>query len=224
MRDRNVKAVVWLLPLVFIFLLSGCQHVKEIPEEIPEQLPNPVRDFTEKDNYLVGLNWYKQWNYQIAAKFWKPLAQEGDCDAQYALGLLYFEGLGVAQSYEKAVALWASSADQGQAQAQLSLGIVYSRSSLPYTSLDCKSGCGEERDLLKAYKWFGIASEIGSPREKQLSQDSLNKIIPDMTPEEIQEGDALVENWKPNPIRCDTRGYFIVAPELKDQALPHIKF
>jgi hypothetical protein len=211
-RDRNIKSVVGLLTLVFVVLFSGCQQVKEIPEEIPEQLPNPVRDFTEKDDYLVGLNWYKQWNYQIAAKFWKPLAQGGDCDAQYALGLLYFDGLGVGQSYEKAIELWTRSSDQGQAQAQISLGIVYSRTSLPYTSLDCKSGCGRERDLLMAYKWFGIASEIGSPHEKRIAGESLNKIVPEMTPEEIKEGEALVSAWKPDPARCDTRGYFIVGP------------
>ncbi|MEW6146290.1 MAG: tetratricopeptide repeat protein [Thermodesulfobacteriota bacterium] len=212
MRERNIKSAVRLLTFALVFLLPGCQQVKEIPDEIPEQLPNPVRDFTEKDNYLVGLNWYKQWNYQIAAKFWKPLSLEGDCDAQYALGLLYFEGLGVGHSYEKAIGLWTRSADQGQAQAQISLGVVYSRSRLQYTSLDCKSGCGQERDLIKAYKWFGIASEIGSPHEKRIAEDSLNNIMHEMTPEEIQEGEALVSAWKPDPARCDTRGYFIVGP------------
>lgn len=212
MREGISKSVVVLLTIVSVVLMSGCQQVKEIPDEIPEQLPNPVRDFTEKDNYIIGLNWYKQWNYGIAAKYWKPLALEGDCDAQYALGLLYFDGLGVGRSYERAVDLWTSASDQGQAQAQISLGIVYSRSSLPYTSLDCKSGCGQERDLLKAYKWFGIASKIGSPREQRIAQDSLNKIAPEMAPEEVREGEALVGAWKPDPVRCDTRGYFIVNP------------
>ncbi|MGH7891340.1 MAG: tetratricopeptide repeat protein, partial [Thermodesulfobacteriota bacterium] len=98
------------------------------------------------------------------------------------LGLLYFEGLGVGQSYERAIDLWTRSADQGQAQAQISLGIVYSRLSLPYTSLDCKRGCGQEKDPLTAYRWFGIASEIGLPREMKVAQDSLKKIVPEMTP------------------------------------------
>ncbi len=212
MRRRNINAITYLLTAAFVILFLGCQQIKEIPDGIPEQLPNPVRDFTEKDNYLIGLSWYKQWNYQIAAKFWKPLAQEGDCDAQYALGLLYFEGLGVGQSYERAIGLWTRSADQGQAQAQISLGVVYSRLSLPYTSLDCKSGCGQEKDLIAAYRWFGIASEIGSPHEVTVAQDSLKKIVPEMTPEEIREGDALIDSWKPEPARCAPRGYFIVAP------------
>jgi hypothetical protein len=211
-RSGNINNIFCLLASAIVIFFVSCQQVKEIPEEIPDQLPNPVRDFTAKDDYLIGLNWYRQWNYQIAAKFWKPLAQEGDCDAQYALGLLYFEGLGVSQSYDKAIDLWTRSADQGQAQAQISLGIVYSKSSLPYTSLDCKGGCGREMDLIEAYRWFGIASEIGSPREMQIAQDSLKKMVPEMTPEQVKEGDALVDSWKPDPVRCDTRGYFIVAP------------
>jgi hypothetical protein len=211
-RERNIKSFIGLLALVFVTLFTGCQQVKEIPEEIPEQLPNPVRDFTEKDDYIIGLNWYKQWNYGIAAKYWKPLAAEGDCDALYALGLLYFEGLGVGRSYDKAIELWTRSAGQGQAQAQISLGVVYARLDLPYTSLDCTRGCGTEKELPEAYKWFCIARQIGSPREKQIAEDSLNKITPDMTPEEVGQGDSLVSSWKPDPSRCDTRGYFIVAP------------
>lgn len=211
-RTRKNSPVTCLLSTAVVLLILGCQQIKDIPDEIPEQLPNPVRDFTEKDDYLIGLNWYKQWNYQIAAKYWKPLAQKSDCDAEYALGLLYFEGLGVGQSYDKAVGLWTRSAEQGQAQAQISLGVVFSGSRLPYTSLDCKSGCGQEKDLLNAYKWFGIAGEIGSPHEMKIAQDSLNKIVTDMTPEEIRQGDALIDAWKPAPARCDTRGYFIVAP------------
>jgi hypothetical protein len=93
-----------------------------------------------------------------------------------------------------------------------SLGFIYSRLSLPYTSLDCKRGCGQEKNPLTAYRWFGIASEIGSPHEMKVAQDSLKKIVPEMTPEEIKKGDALIDAWKPAPARCDTRGYFIVAP------------
>ena len=212
LRRIRINKIVYLLALAIVIFFFSCQQVKEIPDEIPDQLPNPVKDFTEKDDYIVGINWYKQWNYQIAAKFWKPLAKEGDCDAQYALGLLYFEGLGVGQSYDKAIDLWTRSADQGQAQAQISLGIVYSRSSLPYTSLDCRRGCGQGKDPLKAYRWFGIAGEIGSPHEMQVAQDSLKKIVVEMTPEQIKEGDVLVDSWKPDPTRCDTRGIFIVAP------------
>ncbi|HVY55152.1 MAG TPA: tetratricopeptide repeat protein [Thermodesulfobacteriota bacterium] len=211
MRDRNNIALLGLV-ITVVVLFTACQQVKEIPDEIPGQLPNPVKDFTEKDNYIIGLNWYKQWNYGIAAKYWKPLAAEGDCDACYALGLLYFEGLGVGQSYEKALKLWTRSGAQGQGQAQISLGVVYARLDLPYTSLDCRNGCGAGIDLTEAYKWFGIAREVGSPREKQIAEDSLKKIVPQMTPEEIREGDSRVEAWKPDPARCDTRGYFIVAP------------
>lgn len=208
--QKNIVTAVIALSL--LCLSSGCQQVKEIPKEIPGQLPNPVRDFTEKDKFMIGLSWYKQRNYDIAAKFWGPLAEDGDCDAQYAMGLLYFEGVGVGKSYGDAVELWTKSAGQGQAQAQTSLGVVYSRISIPYPSLDCRRGCGEEKNLVAAYKWFGIAAEIGSPQEIRIARDSLNRIIPDMTSEQISEGDALIDAWKPNPLRCEPRGLYIVAP------------
>lgn len=205
------KTFICTTLLVLIFS-TGCQQVKEIPEEIPEQLPNPVRDFTQNDRYIIGLNWYRQGNYDIAAKFWKPLAAEGDCDAQYAMGLLYFEGLGVSKSYGKAVDLWENSAEQGQAQAQISLGVVYARTSMPYTTLDCKSGCGEEKNLVTAYKWFGIAREIGSPHEMKVAIDALSRIIPEMKPDEVARGDELVSVWKPDPVNCEPRGMYIVGP------------
>lgn len=211
--EKVSKSGTNIVLLFAILILSlGCQQVKDIPDEIPGQLPNPVKDFTEKDNYIIGLNWYLQQNYQIAAKFWEPFAEEGDCDARYAMGLLYFDGLGVGQSYENAIRLWSESADQGQAQAQISLGVVYSRTSLPYTSLDCKKGCGQDKNLLKAYIWFGVAHEVGSPHEKKVAEESLNRIVPEMTPEQIREGDSLVEAWKPSPSLCETRGFYIVAP------------
>lgn len=205
---RSLKLFLFAAGLMVFF--PGCQQVKEIPEEIPDQLPNPVRDFTQKDKYMIGLNWFRQRNFQIAAKFWKPLAAEGDCDAQYAMGLLYFDGLGVRGNYDGAFDLWSKSANQGQAQAQISLGVMYARIAIPYTTLDCKRGCDVEEDLIAAYKWFGIAVEIGAPQEQQMAQDSINRIMPHMSAEQVEEGDSLVKSWKPEPAQCDPRGVFIL--------------
>ncbi len=211
--SRSSKnAISVFLVLFSLIICTGCQQVRDIPEEIPEQLPNPVRDFTQKDRYLIGLSWYRQRNYDIAAKFWKPLSTEGDCDAEYAMGLLYFEGLGVGKSFGRAIDLWKRSAEQGQAQAQISLGVVFARISIPYTALDCKNGCGEDKKLAVAYKWFGIASEIGSPHEMKVATDSLSQILPEMTPDEIARGEEMVKAWKPVPVNCQPRGIYLVEP------------
>ena len=104
--------------VIYIILVAGCAQVEQIPEQVPKELPNPVSDFTQKDKYMIGLRWYQQGNLDIAVKFWRPLAESGDCDAQYSMGLLYYRGAGVRKSYNRAVELWTGAAEQGQAQAQ----------------------------------------------------------------------------------------------------------
>ena len=49
-----------------------------------------------------GMEAFKRKDYKIAFEKWKPLAEEGHDDAQYKIGKLYREGLGVSQDYVKA--------------------------------------------------------------------------------------------------------------------------
>jgi uncharacterized protein len=49
-----------------------------------------------------GMDAFKRKDYKVAFKKWKPLAEEGHDDAQYKIGKLYREGLGVGQDYVKA--------------------------------------------------------------------------------------------------------------------------
>jgi len=49
-----------------------------------------------------GMEAFKRKDYKIAFDKWKPLAEQGHDDAQYKLGKLYREGLGVAQDYVEA--------------------------------------------------------------------------------------------------------------------------
>lgn len=202
-----VRASKMFIASLLLTAAWGCQQVQQ---DIPEQLPNPVRDFSRKDRYMIGLGWYKQQNYEIAAKFWKPLAAEGDCDAEYAMGLLYLAGLGVWRNYDDAFALWQRSANQGQAQAQISLAIMYAHDSVPYTTIDCRKGCGVERNLVEAYKWLSVALEVGAPSEQEMAANYLTRISPLMTPEQMTEGESLAKAWKPDPAKCSPRGVFLV--------------
>jgi len=49
-----------------------------------------------------GMEAFKRKDYKIALDKWKPLAEQGHDDAQYKLGKLYREGLGVEQNYIEA--------------------------------------------------------------------------------------------------------------------------
>lgn len=208
--SRFITLTVFLC--FFAAAIAGCAQVGEIPKQISKELPNPVSDFTEKDRYVVGLRWYQEGSFDIAGKFWKLLAEDGDCDAQYSMGLLYYEGAGAGKSYGSAVELWTGAARQGHVQAQIALGAVYSHIRIPYTALNCKKGCGGEKDLIGGYKWFGLASKLGSPREVRIAERSINRIGAEMTLAQIGEAKSKIEDWKPIPSQCKPRGIYIVTP------------
>jgi TPR repeat protein len=205
---RNNKFVI--LGLLILVLGVSCQQAKEIPNQLGEDIPNPVSDFTQKDRYKLGLRWYQQGQYDIAKKMWKPLAENGDCDAEYALGLLYFNGLSVRKNRDTAIEWWSRAAEQAQPQALNSLGVVYSCERVPYTTLDCKKGCGEAKNLQEAYKWFGLAVEYGPQREIKFAQKSLDRISSQMTETQINEAKIKIDGWEPKPSKCKSRNLFIV--------------
>ncbi len=203
--------VLFIASLLIITLCIACQKTKEIPGQLAEDVPNPVSDFTEKDRYKLGLRWYQQGEYNIAKKMWLPLARSGDCDAEYAIGLLYFDGLGVRKNRETALKWWRRAADQAQPQALNTMGVVYAYRSVPYTRLNCKKGCGEPKNLVEAYKWFGLAERYGPPREVGFAQKSMNRISIDMSYKELDKAKILIGDWKPEPSECKSRDLIIVS-------------
>jgi TPR repeat protein len=53
---------------------------------------------------------------------WRPLAEQGDADAQYRLGVLYANGYGVPKDYVQARQWYEKAAAQGNTIAQYNLG------------------------------------------------------------------------------------------------------
>lgn len=63
--------------------------------------------------------------YAEAVRTLDPLAKAGDADAQYHLGVLYYNGMGVPEDEKKAVQLLTSSAQKGNVDAMYQLGNAY---------------------------------------------------------------------------------------------------
>jgi TPR repeat protein len=55
----------------------------------------------------------------------KKLAEQGNADAQYVLGLMYDAGRGTPKDERQAVTWYRKAAEQGYASAQLNLGLMY---------------------------------------------------------------------------------------------------
>jgi TPR repeat protein len=96
-----------------------------------------------------GYQSYLKGDYRAAYVEWLPLAQLGDVEAQYNLGVLYDEGAGIEQDLAAAASWYRKAAEQGFVDAQANLGMLY------------YNGLGVPRDLAEAARWFARAAEQG---------------------------------------------------------------
>lgn len=110
----------------------------------------PVQQFQQ------GLTAYEQSDYQTAFKLWLPLAEQGNADAQFNLGLIYYNGRGVKQDDFEAVKWFRKAAEQGDETAQFNLGVMYGK------------GRGVKQDDVEAMKWFRKAAEQGNAHAQAL--------------------------------------------------------
>src|SRR5512141_173300 len=92
---------------------------------------------------------YERGDYKTAYRLFKPLAEQGNADAQYNLGIMYDHGQGVPQAYTKAVRWYRKAAEKGLAQAQFNLGWAYGK------------GQGIAQDYAEAVRWYRKAAEKG---------------------------------------------------------------
>ena len=112
---------------------------------------NANADFDE------GLVAYKKGDYATALREWQPLAEQGDANAQFNLGALYYAERGVPQDYKTAAQWFRRAAEQGRADAQAILGGMY------------ELGEGVPQDYVHAHMWVDIAAAGGDKIEKEMT-------------------------------------------------------
>ena len=103
-------------------------------------------------DFQKGLDAANAGDYATALAEWTPLAEAGDADAQYNLGIMYDNGRGVPQDDAEAVKWFRIAAEAGYVDAQYNLGVMYD------------NGEGVLQDDAEAVKWYRLAAEAGYPR------------------------------------------------------------
>mgnify|MGYP006132023767 CR=1 FL=1 len=122
-----------------------------------------------------GLDAYANGDYAAAMREWKPLAEQGDTEAQSQLGQMYANGKGVVQDYKMAVKWFKKAAEQGHTSAQNSLGFMYDK------------GQGVLQDYTRAHMWFNI---VASSRRKQAAKNR-DKVAKKMSSSQIEKAQDL---------------------------------
>ena len=163
-------------------------------------------------------------DYATALRLLRPLAEEGEVNAQSFLGAAYAMGWGVPKDYAEAIKWQRLAAEQGDAGAQSRLGLMYEggwgvrkdyaeaikwyrlaaeQGYAPAQSdlgLSYKHGRGVPQDYVQAHMWFNLAASRAPASEagvRDMAIKGRDIVASKMTPEQIAEAQKLAREWKP---------------------------
>ena len=103
---------------------------------------------TKDQQYNDSVVAYNSGNYEEAIVIWRNLADDNYHNAQYSLGVAYFNGEGVAQDLKKAIDWFELAAIGGNVQAMFNMGSAYYQ------------GNGTNQDYTKAVEWWQKAAAL----------------------------------------------------------------
>jgi GAF domain/Sel1 repeat/PilZ domain len=114
-----------------------------------------------------------------SAEALRKLADAGDADAEWRMGVRYHIGAGVPQDDKQAVQWFLRAAERGHIGAQATLGAYY------------WAGRGVPQDLSRAYFWSALALAQGD----QHSESRLEGLASQMTPTQVAAARQQAEVW-----------------------------
>jgi TPR repeat protein len=173
-----------------------------------------------------GMEAYLRGDFPTALRTWRPLAKSGNVKAQFNVGLMYENGMGVPQDDAEAVKWYRRAAEQGLAEAQTNLGSMYetgkgvpqddaeavkwyrraAEQGLAEAQADLglryANGKGVTQDVVLAHMWLNIASARGD----KMSAEHRDRLTKRMNRKEVARAQELAREWTPkSPATARTR-------------------
>jgi len=166
-------------------------------------------------DFQKGWDAYNSADYATALTEWQDLADSGDVNASYGMGLLYGNGFGVDMNDELALKYYGLAAEKGHAEAQFNLAVMHQNgwgvpqsdeTANKWYALAAEQGITaaqialgrfyaldflDSYDPVTAFMWFSIAEKLGDV-------DAFGKrefISTRMTPEQLAEADTRISSW-----------------------------
>lgn len=168
-----------------------------------------------------GTEAYQGGDYETALTVWQTLADRGDVQAQYNLGLMYNNGRGVEQDYSQAAEWFRKAAEQGFMRTQFMLGNMYAKgrgvvqddaqaaiwfrkaaeqgnTTAQYTiGTMYAAGRGVQQDKVQALFWLDLsASGMSQGSGRDRASKARDAVAAEMTPAELAEAGELAKAWK----------------------------
>ncbi len=139
-----------------------------------------------------ALDAYDSGDYATALRLWRPLAEQGNADAQTRLGVMYENGQGVPEDYARAVKWYRLAAHQGNGTALLNLGAMYAH------------GRGVPQAYVQAHICFNLsASRLPPGKDRDKAVQDRDAVAEHMTRAQIAEAQKLARKWKPRGERAE---------------------
>ncbi|HLG89244.1 MAG TPA: tetratricopeptide repeat protein [Alphaproteobacteria bacterium] len=165
---------------------GGAPH-QSLPSAQPEtrsrQSVNPFGELSPGD--LAAQDALNRGDWVGAVRLWRPLAERGDVNAEYNLGVMYDQGHGVGMNKAEAARWYLKAAERGMSPAMLNLGNIIVLSSRG------------PADMVSAYKWFLVAARDNDPGVRANAQHNLGLVAPLMLRSQIARAEAQAQSWSP---------------------------
>jgi TPR repeat protein len=171
--------------------------------------------FAWAGDFTKGWKAYSATDYETAIAEWQPLADAGDAEGCFGMGLLYGNGFGVDMNDELALKYYGIAAEKGHAEAQYNLGVMHQNGwgvpideeeGIKWYRLAAEQGIvgaqlalgrvyaldfSDRYDPVVAHKWFSIAMKLGDIDAKS----KVEFLETRMSPEQIAESNNRIAEW-----------------------------
>jgi TPR repeat protein len=134
------------------------------------------------DDYGKAIKAYKKGEYEAALSFFMPSAKHGDPYSQFAIAVMYDDGVGKPQNFDRALEWYRRAAEGGLVDAQYMVGRFYGR------------GRGMPQNPDRALFWFNVAASGGHPDAPRLRDQQRSQVSRGMR----QKIDDEAVRWKAN--------------------------
>lgn len=136
-------------PLVALAPVAPSEPARLAPEPPPTTVPQ-AKPAAPGETVASAERFAARGRYNEAAAILKPLAEQDDARAQFRLGEMYLEGIGVERNEQEGLRLVRKAATLGDSDAQLRMGEMYFR------------GRGVPQNNFEAYVWYNAAFRAGN--------------------------------------------------------------
>lgn len=171
-------------------------------------------------DFAAGMRAHLAKDYAESRRIFHKLAEAGNVRAEFMMGTIYEQGLGVPKNLAEAARWYRRAADGGNASAQYNLGIFYQfGKGVPKDPVEAArllrlaaeqghgraqnnlstfyfTGVGVRRDVVEAWKWLTLSAEDLKGQGRKIALENRKVIEREMTPAQIETARRRVAAWK----------------------------